>query len=197
MRRFIIIVILLIIAISCNNESKPNIDLFGEKGTNGQGKYKKPFCGEYHEDTKKYLDFLVNSQWKYEKHLRWDQKCQKYSLDEVILMKDAILKIDSNQIYFEGIMDIDSCFFSRKSLDVSNLFDKSNDEYYWYEEGDCLKMTIKETGPLPNLYNKSELSKIKLLKFGSCFCFRNLYLKEDTLILNFEGLTWFMTKKEN
>lgn len=135
----------------------------------------------------------IYGQWKYEKHL-WSG-LGRYTLAQVNSIKKSILHIERDKIFFDKIKFIDTCNFSSSKITTSNLFDRKNEEYTWFEEGDKRLLPIKYTGLLPSVYTKEQLSKINLIDLGCVSELSILYLKQDTLILNYvAGVIFFLTK---
>lgn len=139
----------------------------------------------------------IYGRWKFEEDL-WKQYT-KYTQEQIDSLKETVLKISETQIYFENISFINSCSYSRSKVKVTRLFDKSNIwEYSWYEDGERFLLRPKDVGPLIYRYTKEELSKMSKIELG---CdnepnLNTLYLKQDTLILNYMGgVTLFMTKE--
>jgi hypothetical protein len=138
----------------------------------------------------------IYGKWKVEKEL--SKQYTKFGTNDVGKIKESILHIEKNKIYFENINFVDTCFFTKSKIRVSELFDKKNDEYYWFEEGDKLLLPLKYTGPLPTIYTKKQLKEIYLIDLGCGYDLSILYLKQDTLILNYlGGVTFFLTKLSN
>ncbi len=138
----------------------------------------------------------IYGKWKYEKHL-WSG-LGKYTIVQVDSIKKSTLRIEKDKIYFDNIKFIDTCKFSSSTIKFSKLLDKGNYEYDWFEDGTKLLLRTKDTGPLPTLYTKEQLSKINLIDFGCGYDLSILYLKQDTLILNYlAGVTIFLTKMSN
>ncbi len=135
----------------------------------------------------------IYGQWKCEKYL-WSE-LGRYTLVQVDSIKKSILHIEKDKIYFDKIKFIDTCKFSSSTIQTSKLFDKKNEEYYWFEEGDKRLLPLKHTGVLPSMYTKEQLSKIDLIDLGCVSELSILYLKQDTLILNYiAGVIFYMTK---
>ena len=136
----------------------------------------------------------IYGQWKLEEDL-WKQYT-KYTKKQIDSLRTTVLKISRDKIYFENISFLDSCSFSSSNIKMTKLFDKKNSwEYSWYEDGDKFLLRPKDVGPLIYRYSKKELSTIDKIELGCEYGLGILYLKEDTLILNYVGgVTLFMTK---
>lgn len=168
-----ILIIGLLMLCSCKNQAQPS-----------------------HQTTKEPLS-QIYGQWKLEQDL-WKQYT-KYTQKQIDSLKTTVLKISKTQIYFENISFISSCSYSSSKVKVTKLFDKSNTwEYSWYEDGERFLLRPKDVGPLIYRYTKEELSKMNKIELG---CndepnLNTLYLKQDTLILNYVGgVTLLMTKE--
>lgn len=137
----------------------------------------------------------IYGQWKLEKDL-WKQYT-KYTKVQIDSLKNTVLQISKDKIYFENISFIDVGTFSSSNIKISKLFDKENWEYSWFKDGDRFLLVPKLVGPLIYRYSKEELSKIIKIDLG---CdgepnLNTLYLKQDTLILtHIGGITLIMTK---
>ncbi len=150
------------------------------------------FCTNQAQDTVSLTD-QIYGQWKYENHLWWEYG--KYTQNEVDSFKCSILQISRDKIYFEDVIFVDSCSFSEASIKTSKLLDRTNEEYHWFEEGSVQLLPTRYTGPLVLQYSKKELKKIDKIDLGCGYDLSILYLKSDTLILNYlGGITLFMTK---
>lgn len=136
----------------------------------------------------------VYGNWQFSKVLYRD--LTKLTSKQVEQLKKSILHVEKQKIYFDKIKFIDTCKYLQSKIKVSNIFDKRNDEYYWYENGNNRLLPLKYTGPLPKYYTKQELSKIISIDLGCDYGLSNVYLKQDTLIFNnLGGITLFMVKK--
>lgn len=135
----------------------------------------------------------IYGQWELKEDL-WKQYT-KYTKKQIDSLRTTVLKISKDKIYFENISFLDSCSFSSSDIKLTKLFDKENYEYSWYEGGEKFLLRPKDVGPLIYRYSKEELSKIDKVELGCEYGLSILYLKEDTLILNYVGgVTLFMTK---
>jgi hypothetical protein len=138
---------------------------------------------------------IVYGQWKHVYH-EWHQY-GKLNTVQVDSLKHVLFKIGKDKAYFENISFIDTCSFSTSDIKISKLFDKANKwEYSWYEDGEQFLLRPKDVGPLIYRYTKEELSEINKIELGCEYGVGILYLKQDTLILNYiGGVTLFMTKQ--
>ncbi len=119
----------------------------------------------------------------------------KYNIEDIKKVEKSILCIERNRIYFDGVNFIDTCYFNSKRITYSKLFDKKNEEYHWFEDGTKLLMRKKDTGPLPSIYTKEQLSKFIFINLGCGHDQSIIYLNADTLILNYiGGVTFFLVK---
>ncbi len=122
----------------------------------------------------------------------------KYNIEQIKILEKSILHVENEKIYFEGLSFIDTCYFSKFKIKYSYLFDKSNPEYHWYEGGVRLLQRKKDTGPLPSIYSRAQLSKFISVDLGCGYDLSILFLNKDTLILNYlGGVTLFLVKIPN
>lgn len=126
-------------------------------------------------------DFLFGK-WKYVKHFNW--RATKYGDKEVQSIKLDTLIIEKNKIYFVNSKFVEPCAFSK--IWFKNFFDREDKE-----------PNVVEDRALAMKYTKKELNTFKRIE-TNCDphnCLSILYLKQDTLILNYcGGITFFMLK---
>lgn len=125
----------------------------------------------------------LHGRWTPVKFGWWNQS--KYTEAQVQQIVHSTLTIESNKVYFDGLRFIDTCKYTHaKFLDFFNETgvesDYSEDYQYFF-----LK------------YMKSELSTIKRIELDCKSCVGDLYLKGDTLLMNFCGGVTFYFTKEN
>lgn len=164
-----ILIVGLLILCSCKNQAQPT------------------------QSTKE-LHNQIYGQWKYVHH-EWHQY-SKLTKEQVDSLTHALLIVSKDKAYFENIGFIDSCLFSNSDIKISKLFDKTNTwEYSWYEDGERFLLRPKDVGPLIFRYTKKELSQLDKIELGCEYGISIMYLKQDTLILNYlGGIVLFMTK---
>lgn len=134
----------------------------------------------------------IFGQWKYVHHL-W-HPLGRLSTEQLEILKQGVLKVNKERVYFEGADFLDTCSVS--SIKINKLFDKENEwEYSWYEDGEQFLLRPKDVGPLIYRYTKEELSRMDKITLTNEYChFSYFYFTQDTLIMDLEGLTLFMTK---
>ena len=122
----------------------------------------------------------IIGKWKYAKHFNW--RVTSYSEKQLTLFKSSILHIEGSKLYFDRLRFIDTCRYS--NVRYSGFFDRKEKEPNVIEDR---AMAVK--------YTKEQLSTIKKIDFDCDNCLGTLYLKNDTLILNYcGGYTFFMTR---
>lgn len=124
----------------------------------------------------------IYGQWTYVKHGWW--QASKFGKEEVENIKLSILNVEKNRVYFANLKFIDTCKYSQ--IEYRNFFEEGKEKSSYSE--DYQYMMLK--------YPKAELSKIQRVKLNCEYnCLGELYLKQDTLILNFcGGVTFYMIK---
>lgn len=136
---------------------------------------------------------IIYGEWKYVKHSWW--KTGRYTKEQIEELNKTILKVEGDKIYFENVDFIDSCRFSKENIKTTKLLDKSNEEYYWFEEGETRLLPTQYTGPIVNEYDKKQLSQIDKIDLGCESGLGIIYLDGDTMILNYlGGVTVFLSK---
>ena len=118
------------------------------------------------------------------KHFWWKES--EFGMKEVDCIKLSTLHIERNKIYFENLKFIDTCSYSK--IEFKKFFESADKESDYSEDYQFMFIN----------YTKDELSAVKRIELNCKHegnCLGSLYLKQDTLILNFcGGLTFFMTK---
>lgn len=131
---------------------------------------------------KTYPNDFVYGKWRYVKHFDW--RATKFGNKEVQSIKIDTLIIEKNRIYFANSKLIEPCIYSK--IWFKNFFDRDDKE-----------PNVLEDRALAMKFTKEQLSKFKRIE-TNCDpynCLNILYLKQDTLILNYcGGITFFMLK---
>jgi hypothetical protein len=126
----------------------------------------------------------IFGKWVYDKYFATISTYGEYELG---LIKSSVLHIEKSKIYFEYPANfiIDTCHYTK--VTILDFFDREIKE-----------PNFSEDRSLAVIYNKIELDKIKRFDFNcEDNCLNTIYLKQDTLILNYcGGLTIFMKKKQ-
>ena len=121
--------------------------------------------------------------WKYVKHESW--RVTKYSNKDINSVRKSVLNIDKNKVYFVGPASllIEPCAYNKMSF--KKFFDRDEPE-----------PDVSEDRMLAVLYTKKELEKFVRIELHVDYnCLETMYLKRDTLILNYcGGVTFFLTK---
>ena len=143
----------------------------------------------------------IYGEWKYEKHL-WHQYGRYTEKEHLDFFKKGVLRIEKNRIYLKNVPFIDTCFYSKKDINISTGFEKglqgfSLDEIY--RGGEKPMLTEKDIGILPFYFTKKGLIKLRFLEIKGCYDRSPslFYFEKDTLIINsLKGITIFMTKNK-
>jgi len=121
--------------------------------------------------------------WKYVKHESW--RVTKYSNKDINSVRKSVLNIDKNKVYFVGPASllIEPCAYNKMSF--KKFFDRDEPE-----------PDASEDRMLAVLYSKKELEKFVRIELHVDYnCLETMYLKRDTLILNYcGGVTFFLTR---
>jgi len=121
--------------------------------------------------------------WKYVKHESW--RVTQYSNKDINCVKKSVLIIDRNKVYFVGPASllIEPCTYNKMSF--KKFFDRDEPE-----------PDVSEDRMLAVLYSKKELEKFVRIELHVDYnCLETMYLKKDTLILNYcGGVTFFLTR---
>jgi hypothetical protein len=120
-------------------------------------------------------------QWTPVKFGWWKQS--KYTEEHVNQIIHSTLFIDRNKVYFDSLKFIDTCRYTKNQ--VFNFFNETGTESDYAEDYQYLFLK----------YQKSELNTIIRIELDCKSCIGDLYIKGDTLILNFcGGVTFYFTK---
>jgi len=126
---------------------------------------------------------IILGSWKYVKHESW--RVTKYSNKDINSVRKSVLNIDKNKVYFVGpaSMLIKPCTYNKMSF--KKFFDRDEPE-----------PDASEDRMLAVLYSKKELEKFIRIELHVDYnCLETMYLKKDTLILNYcGGVTFFLTR---
>ncbi len=127
----------------------------------------------------------IYGKWRYVKHYWW--KSSKYGIEEVQAIKSSCLTIEKDRIFFDSLIFADTCRYSE--IKFRKFFNNAENKSEYSE--DYQFMLIK--------YKIKELNLIQRIEFNCQYnCLGNLYLKQDTLILNFcGGITFYFLKEKN
>ena len=126
-------------------------------------------------------DFIFGK-WKYVKHFNW--RATRYGDKEIQSIKIDTLIIETNKIYFAHSKFVEPCTFS--NIWYKSFFDRDDKE-----------PNVVENRALAMKYTKKELNTFKRIE-TNCDpynCLGILYLKQDTLILNYCGGGTFLMLK--
>jgi hypothetical protein len=120
----------------------------------------------------------------------------KYTNNQLSEIKNSLLIVDANKIYFKGLNYIDSCSFVDANIKVNYLLDENNFEYSWYKEGNELLVLPKMAGPIIYRYSKNQLNNMIRLELGCGYDLSILFLNNNELIVNYlNGITLILEKK--
>jgi uncharacterized protein YecT (DUF1311 family) len=124
---------------------------------------------------------FVYGKWKYFKHFDW--RATKYDINDIKSIKSDTLIIEKNKIFFENTKLIEPCIYSK--IMFKSFFDRDDKEPNFVEDR---ALALK--------YTKEQLSTFQRIETDCQYnCLNILYLKQDTLILNYcGGITFFFTK---
>ena len=124
----------------------------------------------------------IYGKWKYVKHLNW--RASRYGNKEIESIKHDTLIINEKRIYLKKSKFIETCSYS--NIKFSYFFDREDKEPNVIEDR---ALAIKYTKEQLSLFRKIETN------CGQDICLSVLYLKQDTLILNYcGGITVFLIK---
>jgi uncharacterized protein YecT (DUF1311 family) len=125
----------------------------------------------------------ISGTWKYVKHFAWN--ASKYNNEDIKMIMLSDLLIGKQKIFFKGPASelIEEC--SYKMMAFKGFFDREEKDPSAFEDR---SMAIK--------YTKDELSRIKRIELDCPYnCLSVIYLKQDTLILNYcGGITFYFLK---
>jgi hypothetical protein len=126
----------------------------------------------------------IYGKWKYINHYWWS--ASKFGNKEMDSIKISTLTIKKNKTYFDRIKFVDTCSFNK--VQIKNFFPGKNNESDFSE--DYQFMLLK--------YSTEQLNSVKRIELNCQYnCLGYLYLKQDTLILNFCGGSTIYLLKEN
>lgn len=125
----------------------------------------------------------MHGRWTPVKFGWWQQS--KYTEGQVQQIAHSTLCIESNKVYFDSLRFIDTCKYT--DAQFLDFFNETGAESDYAEDYQYLFLK----------YMKSELGTIKRVELDCKSCVGDLYLKGDTLLLNFCGGVTFYFTKEN
>lgn len=135
----------------------------------------------YYSAAQNKSDEFLYGDWKCVKHFNW--RATKFGISDIKNIKSDTLVIEKDKIFFKYIQLIEPCIYSK--IAIKNFFDRDNKDPNFVEDR---ALALK--------YTKEQLSTFKRIEFDCQYnCLSILYLKQDTLILNYcGGITLFFTK---
>jgi len=125
---------------------------------------------------------LLYGKWKYVKHFGW--RATKFGNKEIQSIINDTLIIEHDKIYFVKSKFIEPCNYS--NILLKKFFDRDDKE-----------PNVMEDRALAMKYTKEQLSTLNRVEINCSTynCLNTLYLKQDTLILNYcGGITIFLLK---